>query len=43
MGSAIFRKFDYQKECPDSEIFDAGSISAPLVGEGSIDAAIQHE
>jgi hypothetical protein len=29
----MFRTFDHQKGCLDSEIFDAGSINAPLVGE----------
>ena len=31
----MFKEFDYQKECPDSEISDARSISAPLVGAES--------
>ena len=29
----MFRTFDHQKGCLDSEIFDSGSINAPLVGE----------
>jgi hypothetical protein len=33
MWGQTFKQFDYQKECPDSEICDAGSISASLVGE----------
>ena len=31
----MFKEFDYQKECPDSEISDARSISASLVREES--------
>jgi hypothetical protein len=32
-----FKQFDYQKERPDSGIFDAESVTAALVGEDLID------
>ena len=33
--AAYLKEFDYQKECPDSEISDAGSISPPFASEES--------
>jgi hypothetical protein len=40
MRGHTLKHFDYQKDGPDSEISDAGSISAPLAGEELIDAVI---